>query len=95
MGVFTKVQFNNLNTKKSVCTILNRQYIITLKKLFMSNSQPFLVPLDSRPSDIMAFIPGNHKDTIQQLCFYNLKLGAPLSSIVFPIKGSVFHSFLL
>lgn len=36
------------------------------------------VPLAPLHSDVMAFIPGNHKDTIQRLCFYNQKLGAPL-----------------
>lgn len=44
-------------------------------------------------SDVMAFIPGNHKDTIQRLCFYNQKLGAPLFFLLFfPIKATVFHS---
>ncbi len=50
------------------------------------------VPLAPIHSDVMAFIPGNHKDTIQRLCFYNQKLGAPLFSIIFPIKAAVFHS---
>lgn len=45
---------------------------------------------------MIAFIPGNHKDTIQKLCFYNQKLEAPLffyyfsnqsHSISFPLRA--------
>lgn len=60
--------------------------------LFRSDSLLCLGSLGVRHLDVMAFIPGNHKDTIQRLCFYNQKLGARLFfSIIFPIKAAVFH----